>query len=128
MVCRPRGSRQLGPSVRQISAVVNAPLSQGSGEFLLWEFPLAYWMEKDGYDVSYISNVDTHADAAGLRRGKAFLSVGHDEYWSLDMFQNVKAAIDSGVHAAFFSGNAVDGVVAMLPNSAGVPNRAISRV
>ena len=30
-------------------------------------------MEKEGYDVSYISNVDTHSDAAGLRRGKAFL-------------------------------------------------------
>ena len=25
--------------------VVDAPLSVGSGEFLLWEFPLAYWME-----------------------------------------------------------------------------------
>src|SRR5262245_8859181 len=108
--------------------VVDAPLSLGSGEFLRWEFPVAYWMEKEGYDVSYISNVDTHADAAGLRRAKAFLSVGHDEYWSLDMFQNVKAAIDGGVHAAFFSGNAVDGVVAMLPNSAGVPHRAISRI
>lgn len=108
--------------------VVDAPLSLGSGEFLLWEFPFAYWMEKEGYDLSYISNVDTHADAAGLRRGKVFLSVGHDEYWSLDMFRNVKAAIDGGVHAAFFSGNSVDGVVAMLPNSAGVPNRRISRV
>jgi len=71
MVCRPRGSRQLGPSVRQISAVVNAPLSQGSGEFLLWEFPLAFWMEKEGYDVSYISNVDTASDLKGLLRAKA---------------------------------------------------------
>ncbi|MEX0714521.1 MAG: hypothetical protein WD278_19450, partial [Pirellulales bacterium] len=32
----------------------------GSGEFLLWEFPLAFWMEQHGYDVSYISNIDTH--------------------------------------------------------------------
>lgn len=108
--------------------VVDAPLSLGSGEFLLWEFPLAFWMEKEGYDVSYISNVDTHADAKGLLRGKSFLSVAHDEYWSLDMYHNVKAALTEGVHAAFFSGNAVDGVVAMLPNSAGIPNRAISRI
>ena len=28
--------------------VVDAPLSVGSGEFLLWEFPLAYWMEQHG--------------------------------------------------------------------------------
>jgi hypothetical protein len=108
--------------------VVDAPLSLGSGEFLLWEFPLAFWLEQQGHDVSYISNVDTHADAAGLRRGKAFLSVGHDEYWSLAMYDNVKAALAAGVHAAFLSGNAVDGVVAMLPNHAGVPDRAISRV
>src|SRR5262249_27226225 len=50
--------------------MVDAPLSQGSGEYLLWEFPLAFWMEKQGYDVSYTSNVDTHADGKGLLRAK----------------------------------------------------------
>ena len=44
------------------------------------------------------------------------------------MFDHVKAALAAGVHAAFFSGNAVDGVVAILTNHAGVPDRAISRV
>jgi hypothetical protein len=89
--------------------ILDAPLSTGSGEFFLWEFPLAYWMESLGYDVTYISNLDTHHDRDGLRRAKGFLSVGHDEYWSIDMFNNVKAAINAGVHAAFFSGNAVCG-------------------
>ncbi len=46
----------------------------GSGEFLLWEFPLAFWLEQHGYDVTYISNLDTHRDPAGLRRAKGFLS------------------------------------------------------
>lgn len=59
--------------------IVDQPLSQGSGEFLLWEFPLAFWLEKEGYDVSYISNLDTHADAKGLLRGRLWASVGHDE-------------------------------------------------
>ncbi len=58
--------------------LVDRPSSTGSGEFLLWEFPLSYWMEQQGYDVSYISNVDTHADGQGLQRAKGFLSVGHD--------------------------------------------------
>ena len=49
--------------------------------------------EKMGYDVSYISNVDTHADPNGLLRARAWLSVGHDEYWSLEMFNNVRAAV-----------------------------------
>ena len=69
--------------------ILDAPLSVGSGEFLLWEFPLAYWMEQHGYDVTYISNLDTHADPSGLSRAKGWLSVGHDEYWSLAMFETM---------------------------------------
>jgi len=108
--------------------IFDAPLSQGSGEFLLWEFPLAFWMERHGYDVSYISNIDSHLDAKGLRRGRAFISVGHDEYWSLDMYRNVKAAIDGGVHAAFFCGNSVDGRIDVRPNAAGAAGRTIERI
>jgi hypothetical protein len=108
--------------------IFDAPLSQGSGEFLLWEFPLAFWMEKEGYDVSYISNADTHADAKGLLRGKAWLSVGHDEYWSLDMFRNVQTAVAAGVNVAFLSGNTCCGVIPFLPSGPGVPNRIISRI
>ena len=40
--------------------IFDNPLSQGSGEFLLWEFPLAFWMEQHGYDVTYCSNTDVH--------------------------------------------------------------------
>ena len=45
--------------------ILDAPLSLGSGEWLLWEFPLAFWMESQGYDVTYISNLDTHRDPQG---------------------------------------------------------------
>jgi hypothetical protein len=125
-----------GPGVRvswdrpygKYCQIFDAPLSQGSGEFLLWEFPLAYWMEQHGHDVSYISNVDTHADARGLLRAKGWLSVGHDEYWSLEMFKNVQAAIAAGVNVAFLSGNTCCGVLRFFPSAAGVPNRVISRV
>jgi hypothetical protein len=89
--------------------ILDAPLSLGSGEWLLWEFPLAYWMESLGCDVTYISNLDTHRDREGLRRGRGFLSVGHDEYWTIEMFENVRAAIAAGVNVAFLSGNAVCG-------------------
>ncbi len=89
--------------------ILDAPLSTGSGEFFLWEFPFAYWMESLGYDLTYISNLDTHRDVKGPLRAKGFLSVGHDEYWSIEMYNNVKAAIDQGVNAGFFSGNAVCG-------------------
>lgn len=105
-----------------------APLSNGSGEFLLWEFPLAFWLEKEGYDVSYISNIDTHADPEGLQRTKAFLSVGHDEYWTPTMVTNVKAARDAGVNLLFLCGNSIDGVVYLDPSTDGRPNRITGRL
>src|SRR5262245_3267106 len=121
----------VGPGVRvswdrpygKYRQIFDAPLSQGSGEFLLWEFPLAFWMEQQGYDVSYISNTDTHADGHGLPRGKTFLSVGHDEYWSLQMFNHVKQAIGAGMNAAFLSGNSCDGRIEFYPNAAGTRER-----
>ena len=82
--------------------ILDAPLSTGSGEFFLWELPFVFWMESLGYDVSYISNIDTHRDAAGLLLGKGLLSVGHDEYWSIEMFNNVRDAIAKGVSVGFF--------------------------
>ena len=91
--------------------ILDQPLSIGSGEFMLWEFPFVYWLESLGYDVSYISNEDTHHDPAGLKRAKGFLSVGHDEYWSIEMFRNVQHAIEEGLNVGFFSGNAVFGKI-----------------
>jgi hypothetical protein len=101
------------------------PLTNGSGEFLMTEFPLAYWLEKEGYDVTYISNLDTHEDGPGLLRGKVFLSVGHDEYWTKEMNDNVIMARDAGVNLAFLSGNSVSGMVKLLTSSDGMPNRGM---
>jgi hypothetical protein len=107
--------------------IYDNPLSQGSGEFLLWEFPLAFWMEGLGYDVTYVSNTDVHADPKCLLRGKCFLSVGHDEYWSREQFDNVLAAVKVGVNVAFFSGNTCCFVAPLSPSSRGVPNRTLTR-
>ena len=107
--------------------ILDNPLSQGSGEFLLWEFPLAYWMEREGYDVTYCSNTDVHARPEILGRTRGFVSVGHDEYWSLEQFRNVKSAVDDGMNAAFLSGNSICFVSPFTPSSTGVPNRIIER-
>jgi hypothetical protein len=103
--------------------ILDQPLSTGSGEFLLWEYPFAYWMEQHGYDVSYISNTDTHQDGAGLLRAKGFLSIGHDEYWTQQMYNHAQAAIAAGVNFGFFSGNAVCGKIAW-----DAPQRAFERI
>ncbi|MBP1806867.1 N,N-dimethylformamidase beta subunit family domain-containing protein [Rubellimicrobium aerolatum] len=66
------------------------------------------WLEENGYDVSYISGVDTDRLGADyLQNYKAFISVGHDEYWSGGQRENVEAARDAGVNLLFWSGNEV---------------------
>lgn len=96
--------------------ILDAPLSTGSGEFFLWEFPFAFWLEQKSHDVSYVSNLDTHRDPTLLDRCKGFLSVGHDEYWTIEMFRNVQEAIKRGTGVGFFSGNAVCGRIEFDPS------------
>jgi hypothetical protein len=69
------------------------------------EYPMVRFLEANGYDVSYISGIDTDRRGALLRNHRTFLSVGHDEYWSGPQRANVEAARDAGVNLAFFSGN-----------------------
>jgi hypothetical protein len=108
--------------------VVDHPLSQGSGEFILWEYSLCYWLEQHHYDVTYTSNIDTHADAAGIMRAKCFLSVGHDEYWSMEMYNNVKSAIDNGINVGFLSANSVYTLVPLHKvNNRNIPSRILYR-
>lgn len=108
--------------------ILDAPLSTGSGEFLLWEFPIAYWLEANGYDVTYISNLDLHTNPETLQRAKGFLSVGHDEYWSIEMFRHMQSAIAGGLNVGFLSGNSVCGRILFAQDSQGMPNRVFERV
>jgi hypothetical protein len=108
--------------------IMDAPLSTGSGEFFLWEFPMVHWLEEHGYDVTYISNLDVHADPKNLRRAKGFISVGHDEYYSMEMFTTLRAAINDGLNVAFFSGNVCCGRIDPRPSSRGALNRIFSRI
>ncbi len=102
------------------------PQSLGSGEFLCWEFPLAYWLEQHGYDVTYCSQTDLLTPDRGLRC-KCFLSVGHDEYWDVPGYHSAKAMVEGGVNALFLSGNTLCWVTPYGPSTDGRPNRIITR-
>jgi hypothetical protein len=108
----PRGAHARGVAASfdrpygKYSQIYENPQSIGSGEWLCFEFPLAYWLEEHGYDVTYCSNSDC-LDAAQITRCKTMLSVGHDEYWDVRQYTAVKDAIASGVNVLWLSGNAV---------------------
>ncbi len=106
--------------------IFNHPLSLGSGHFFLWEFPLVYWLEQHGYDVTYASNSDM-IDPAQIGRTKVFLSSGHDEYWDLRQYENALASIQKGVTHLYLCGNAVWGVTPFTSSADGRPNRTITR-
>lgn len=110
----------------QHDAIVNDPLTVGSGEFLPFEFPLAYWLEEQGYDVAYCSNSDMLSPDRGLKCN-AFISVGHDEYWDIRQFRSVEALRDAGVDLLFLSGNAVCWVTPYRASADGRPNRIMFR-
>lgn len=79
----------------------------GRDFFMGSEYAMVRFMERNGYDVSYIAGVDSDRRGNLLTNHKVFLSVGHDEYWSKAQRANVTAARDAGVNLQFLAGNEV---------------------
>lgn len=77
------------------------------GIFKNWELPFIVWAEQNGYTLDYAANSDLEFHPEMLAYYKLVLSVGHDEYWSAPMRDNLEAFIENGGNAAFFSGNSV---------------------
>jgi hypothetical protein len=97
----------------------------GAGQFFSYEYPFIRWAEEQGFDITYTTDVDTSTGVNPLTNHKAFISVGHDEYWSMSMRNNVQAAINAGVNVAFFSANTCYWQVRFEPNAQGVANRVM---
>jgi hypothetical protein len=98
----------------------------GAGDFLHWELYFIRWLERNNYDVTYATDIDTHVAGANLLQHKAVLSVGHAEYWSHEMRQAFEAARDGGTSLAFFGANAVYSQVRFEPSPVtGAPNRVL---
>ncbi len=124
-----------GPNVRvsfdrpyaKYCQLLEAPLSAGSGEFLLWEHPLVFWLEQQGYDVTYCSNLDLHFDPEILMRSKVFISMGHDEYWSRKMYEEATKARDNGLSFAFLCGNSVAGEIQFYDSFLDRPGRVFAK-
>ncbi|MGE3176241.1 MAG: N,N-dimethylformamidase beta subunit family domain-containing protein [Vicinamibacterales bacterium] len=100
-----------GRPMRAHKASYNRPFfnrtANAVNQYFNAEYALTRWLERNGYDTSYIAGADTERRGALLKNNKLFISVGHDEYWSMGMRRNVEAARDAGTNLAFMSGNEV---------------------
>lgn len=98
---------------RAVKVSFNRPYNQPKDDpnyFFRAEYPMVRWLEQQGYDVTYSTSKDTHRsglpDAHNeLLDHKAFLAVGHDEYWSQGIRDAITAARDAGVNIGLFTAN-----------------------
>lgn len=97
----------------------------GSGDILLFEINAIHWLERQGYDLSYISSIDLHEDPAQLLQHRAYLSLGHDEYWTKEMRDGVEHARDQGVGLAFLGANTAYWQIRLEPDSTGNLDRTV---
>jgi N,N-dimethylformamidase beta subunit-like, C-terminal/Domain of unknown function (DUF4082)/Bacterial Ig-like domain len=84
----------------------NQSLDQQVNFFTECDIQNVSWLEGEGYNLSYLTNIDVHTGSP-LSRFKAIISPAHDEYWSAEMRTAFTAARDSGRGLAFFGANAI---------------------
>jgi uncharacterized membrane protein len=125
------GANTVAGTKRAVKVSFDRPyLGDGDGAdwghfFLFAEVNFIRWMEMSGYDVTYATDVDVHANGRVLLNYRGMLSVGHDEYWSKQIYDAVVAARDAGVNLAFLGANPVGWQARYEASSSGVPNRVV---
>ncbi len=70
-----------------------------------WEYPLVRFLERGGWDVSYVTDDDVDRDPGILLDHTLDMTAGHDEYWTKRMRDAWEAARDAGVNLAFMGAN-----------------------
>jgi hypothetical protein len=75
------------------------------GLYEIYTLPFLRWAEANGVAFDVCSSLDLHFDPLLLVPYRHFVSLGHDEYWSLEMRDQVEAFIAAGGNASFFSAN-----------------------
>jgi hypothetical protein len=78
----------------------------GAGYVISYDLPCIRWLERQGYNISYITDLDVYVNSAQLLTYKAVLCSGHNEYWTKQYRDGVEAAIAAGVGVAFLGANA----------------------
>ncbi|MEU6933133.1 DUF4082 domain-containing protein [Streptomyces sp. NPDC046374] len=117
------------PDGRAYKVSYNRPMDIG-GENGIYgsEFEMISWLERNGYDLSYVSGLDTATrGSALLANHKMFMSQGHDEYWTQEQFTNVLNARKAGQHQTYFSGNEIFWKTRLEPSidGSGTANRTL---
>lgn len=113
-----------GPRGYQVS--FDRPYGTEPDPSMLIEHSMARWLERQGYDVAYVTNLDIDGSPELLQGRKLYMTTGHDEYWSLGERNALEEARDKGLSMAFFSGNTAYRRIRFDASSSGVARRVIT--
>jgi hypothetical protein len=98
---------------------------KGAGDFFEWEINMLRFVEREGFDVTYSTNIDTDAAPGRLLAHRGFLSVGHDEYWTKNVRDGLESARDNGVNLAFIGANTGYWQIRLEPGANGDARRTV---
>ncbi|MGZ6388552.1 MAG: N,N-dimethylformamidase beta subunit family domain-containing protein [Ktedonobacterales bacterium] len=113
-------------ATRAVKVSLDRPLAaEGASQGLPYWINAIRWLESQGYDVSYISDIDLHEHPDQLLKHRAYISLGHDEYWTKEMRDGVEQARNSSVGLAFLGANDAYWQMRFEPDSLGAQDRTV---
>ena len=101
-------------------------LRQALAAFLKEEYPVLRFMEKEGLDVSYTTDMDVGVNPSALLSHRAVVVPGHGEYWSMATREALDAARDHHVNLAIFAANTGYWQVRYEDGAGGRPRRRVA--
>jgi hypothetical protein len=70
-----------------------------------WEVPFLRWVHRQGIQLDVCTESDLHKELGLLNGYRLLVIVGHSEYWSGGMRDQVEGFVRNGGNVAFFAGN-----------------------
>jgi hypothetical protein len=71
----------------------------------VWDYQLLRFLEREGIDVAYTTDVDTHREPWSVIGHRVLMTSGHDEYWTREMRDTFDSARDEGLNIACMGAN-----------------------
>jgi hypothetical protein len=71
----------------------------------VWDYQLLRFLEREGIDVAYTTDVDTHREPWSLAGHRLLMTSGHDEYWTAEIRDAFDTALAEGVNLICMGAN-----------------------
>lgn len=95
----------------------------GSGQFFKFEYNLVRWLEKNNYNITYITDTDIDEGILNRSHIKTLIIAGHSEYWSSTERREIQSHTEKNLNLATFGANVGYWKVRFNKDDNGNPNR-----